>query len=122
MVEPVGHTVVDQPLLAGDREPIFGVVGRRPFHVHVVVDDDQQRGRVAQPGGVLQPGALHFRRILQPDGHVVAVRDIRNINNGHETNWVDIASNGLLISDIVDGIVCGEGFPEDLRACGLGMG
>lgn len=60
LVQPVGNAVVDQIGLASVRDSIVRVLVRRPFDEHVVIDDDDQRCCVAQPRGVLEPGALYF--------------------------------------------------------------
>jgi hypothetical protein len=72
LVEPIGDTVVHDPGHPRVRElRILRGVGRAP-DIDIVVIDHEEGGRVAEPGGVLQPRLLDARRRLQKKGRVVA--------------------------------------------------
>lgn len=72
LIQPVRHPVVNHPGQTCVGYPrVLTRRGRYP-HVDVVLGYHQDAGRVAQPGGVLQPRLLHPPRRVQTERRVVA--------------------------------------------------
>lgn len=116
LVQPVRHPVVNHPGQTCVGYPrVLCRRGRYP-HVDVVLGYHQDAGRVAQPGGVLQPRLLHPPRCVQAERRVVAGEKWTKIGQVEELVEIRRKEEAcLLVRDVVDCVISGEGIPVHLK-------